>query len=138
MIMPMLIVDDIEASMKFYIEKLDFKNGGTMEFADGRLMMGFVNLGSNSLMFGVSDEVKSPKGNGVEFYIGVDDDTDIDSYFAQVKSNGASVEGDIKTEFWGDRTFALKDLDGYKLLFFKTVKQVSLEEAQDIINTQPV
>ena len=138
MIMPMLIVDDIEASMKFYIEKLNFTDGGTLDFEDGRLMMGFLNLGSNLLMLGISEEVKSPKGNGVDFYIGVDDDIDIDIYFNQVKANGAPIEGDIKTEFWGDRTFTVKDPDGYKMILCKTVKQVSMDEAQNIINTQPV
>ncbi len=136
MIMPLLAVDNIQASMDFYTQKLGFTNGGTMDFADGRLMMGFLNLGSNSLMLGIDEDVTTPKGKGVDIYLGLDDDTDIDTYYDQVKSNGTALATELKTEFWGDRTFNIKDPDGYSIVFFKTVKQVSMDEAQAIINTQ--
>src|SRR6266849_2081638 len=129
MILPFLTVKDLESSLKFYTEKLGFTST-PMTGPDGKMQTAFVNMGKN-VQIGLSREMSpmSERGGGVNLML-YPDDFDVDAYYKQVKSKRVTIDYEIKTEFWGDRLFVLKDLDGYTLTFAKTVQQMSLEEAQ--------
>ena len=129
MILPFLTVKDLESSLKFYTEKLGFTSM-PMVGPDGKMQTAFVNMGK-SVQIGLNLErtPASERGSGVNLML-YPDDFDVDAYYKQVKSKGVTIDYDIKTEFWGDRLFVLKDPDGYTLTFGKTVQQISMEEAQ--------
>jgi len=127
MINPILSVKNVEKSITFYKEKLGFTVDFTMPDQNGVNTFAFVRLADNAI--GLSQElVEGKAGVGVVFMIYVADDTDIDAYYEQVKSNGATIAQKIRDEYWGDRSFAVTDLDGYFLSFSKTVKDMSPEE----------
>ncbi|MBV6437010.1 MAG: hypothetical protein WA009_11055 [Phototrophicaceae bacterium] len=46
-------------------------------------------------------------------------------------AKGVKLEQDIKTEYWGDRGFTVRDIDGYTLNIYKTVKQMTMDEIAD-------
>ncbi|KXK52841.1 MAG: hypothetical protein H3C32_00075 [Anaerolineae bacterium] len=48
-----------------------------------------------------------------------------------VIAKGVKLEQDIKTEYWGDRGFTVRDIDGYTLNIYKTVKQMTMDEIAD-------
>lgn len=132
MILPFLQCKDLEASHKFYTEKLGFTSKPLMG-PDGKLQTALINYG-NSVMMGLGPDLApmTERGQGVNIML-YPDDFDIDAYYQQVKSKGVAIDYDIKTEYWGDRIFSVKDPDGYYLTFGKTVKQVSMEEAQALL-----
>jgi catechol 2,3-dioxygenase-like lactoylglutathione lyase family enzyme len=62
-----------------------------------------------------NDTGVTPKGAGVFIYIEVDD---VDSYYQQLQELGVRTSSEPRTWPWGKREFAVKDPDGYKLIFF--------------------
>ncbi len=134
MIMPMLSVKDVDASVQFYTEKLGFKTSVLMKGASGEHVFAIVQLGQAHLGLGAILEehnIPEPRGAGVSFMVYVPEDTDIDAHYEAVKAKGVPIAEAIKTEYWGDRVYSVKDPDGYHLTMTKTVKQVSNEEIQE-------
>jgi len=111
----LLYVTDLERSVAFYRDKLDFAFG---EYQDKVAMLSF---GSANIILHLNEEkdfVANPKkGQGVLIGFGVDD---VDAYHAQVVQNGVAVLQAPKDEPWGDRDMALYDPDGYELWFSQT------------------
>lgn len=129
MIMPILSVKDVNTSVQFYTEKLGFKTSVLMEGASGEPVFAIVQLGQAHLGLGL-DDVPEPRGAGVAFMVYVPDDTDIDTHYESVKAKGVPIVEEIKTEYWGDRVYSIKDPSGYHITMTKTVKQVSNDEIQ--------
>jgi PhnB protein len=128
MIMPILSVQDLEASIAFYTKTLGFEHTMTMPDNDGKPNFAIVTLGTDSTIGLQSDPAATERGRGVSFMVYVADSTDIDAYYADVQKHGAKVTQPLKTEYWGDRVFGLSDPDHFELMLCKTVQQLSPEE----------
>lgn len=132
MLSPTLLVEDIAKSLNFYTETLGFEEVGKMPGPDGQLVYASVKWKDANIMFGeaswLSEEARPYRGTGVDFYILGDKEDDLDQYYKSLKERGVKIVKDIADQFWGDRTFSVKDPDGYQLTFAKTVRQVSEEE----------
>ena len=105
---------DLEQTARFYGE-LGFDAGKS---ADGVR----VKLGNFTLAF--VDENKTPikkeagarpKGLGVFTYVEVEN---VDEYFKSLKEKGVKTSSEPHDWPWGKREFAVKDPDGYKLIFY--------------------
>ncbi len=127
MIMPILSVKNIAASKKFYTETLGFQQSVSMNDDNGIEVFGIFTLGNSDIGIGIDPSTPTPHAT-VQFMIYVPDDLDIDQYYADVKARGGAAD-DLKTEYWGDRKFDIKDPDGYWLTLCKTVKMMTHEEA---------
>ena len=130
MISPILSVKDVDSSVKFYTEKLGFEHTFSMPDESGVNSFAFVNLGQTINIGFNRDADKAGKGDGVDFMIYVDDDTDLDALYNEIKGRGVTMLQEIADQYWGDRTFALHDLDKYRLTFAKTTKQVPIAEIE--------
>jgi uncharacterized glyoxalase superfamily protein PhnB len=131
-VFPILAVKDYEASVKFYTEQLGFKSDFTMQGPDGSNVFGFISM-DESVQIGLSRDTQlTERGNGVVLML-FPKDFDIDAYYAQVKNKGIPLAEELKTEYWGDRVFSVKDPDGYYLTFGKTVEVVSPEKIQEVM-----
>ena len=80
------------------------------------------------LLESLPDLANVTRGAGVNLYITVDDDVDIDAFYARVRERGATVTQEIADQFWGHRHFTIVDPDGYSLSFAKNVREVSPAE----------
>jgi uncharacterized glyoxalase superfamily protein PhnB len=121
MILPILAVKNYDASVKFYTEKLGFASTMTMPGREGDNTFGFVQLGDGAqLALSQDSSDLTGRGNGVVLML-YPTDFDIDAYYERVKSAGIGIVEEIRTEIWGDRLFAVQDLDGYYLTIAKTV-----------------
>ncbi|MBX3118633.1 MAG: VOC family protein [Fimbriimonadaceae bacterium] len=130
MIIPILAVESVEASSAFYTHNLGFSELFNMPGEDGSAMFAMVSSGPG-VNVGLSKQPGlANKGVGAVFMLYVSEETDIDAYYEEVKSRGTAIEKEIGDEFWGDRTFSVKDPDGYYVSLCKTVKQVSIEAIQ--------
>ena len=131
MVYPILSAKNVDASIAFYTEKLGFKQEMAMPNGDGVTAMAFVSLGKEMLGFSVADTPNA--GQGVVFMISVPEDANIDDVYKSVQSKGVTIEEPIKTEYWGDRTFSVKDPDGFYICLFKTVHQPDMEHVAAVM-----
>ena len=135
MLSPLLMVKDMEKAIEFYTQILGFENTFQMSDPDGNLIHANLVWKNVHIMLGpttwLPEEMVPYRGAGVDFYIQVEKDDDIDQYYAMLKEKGANIVKDIEDQFWGDRNFRIKDPDGYQLTFAKTIREVSLEEMME-------
>ena len=136
MFAPTLMVQDMEKTLEFYTHTLGFEEKFRMPDPKGNLIHAHVAWKDIEIMFGPASpwlpaESLPHRGTGVDFYILGSEDDDIDQYYAMLKEKGANISKDIEDQFWGDRTFSIKDPDGYQLTFAKTIRQVSPEEMME-------
>lgn len=121
---PMIHVEDINASVAFYRDVLGFTGDDILTDAAGEAMYGDVHWNGADLMFGsakaLSPAARGLLGAGLVLYIS-DSEVDLDTYCEQVRQRGGQIAEEIADRWWGDRTFSIKDPDGYLLTFAKPV-----------------
>ncbi|MFA6601925.1 MAG: VOC family protein [Candidatus Paceibacterota bacterium] len=115
----LLYISDMKASFEFY-DKLGFnpqksKAGIGLKLGDYSVYL----LDENQTPIKNESGLK-PKGLGIYSYVEVDD---VDAYYAYVLTKGIEPRTQPKTWPWGKREFVVKDPDGYKLVFFSSVKR---------------
>lgn len=137
-IAPVLHVEDVDTTIAFYVA-LGFNSKGTLTGPDGRHVFGDASWGEHMIMLDgthpVTEVDKNQRGRGVVFHIKLDDQ-DIDKLYHDAKTRGVEVVEEIVDKFWGERTFAVKDPDGYVLNFAKQVKSMSNEEMEAAMKAQ--
>jgi uncharacterized glyoxalase superfamily protein PhnB len=122
-VMPIIGVESVDAVRDFYVEKLGFQHVMGMVGKDGQLDFVSVVLGNARMMFS-----RNVSGNGharsgkqpVEIYLQVDD---VDAYHTRVKKNGVTISDPLTLQWWGDRTFKVRDPNGYELWFYTNVAE---------------
>ena len=134
MVYPILAVKDVDASIAFYIEKLGFEKDMALPNAEGKTAFAFVSLGKEPVGFGLDETLKVERGAGVVLMISVAEGTDVDEVYKSVQSKGIAIEQEIKTEYWGDRTFAVKDPDGYYICLYQTIHQPDMEHVAKVFS----
>jgi PhnB protein len=137
MLSPTLIVEDIAKSVEFYTKTLGFETVGMLPGPDGTLVYASVKWRDVSIMFGQASwlpaAVLPHRGTGVDFYILSTAEDDIDRYYQLLQQAGVNIVKEIEDQFWGDRTFSIKDPDGYQLTFAKTIREVSEAEMMEAV-----
>lgn len=130
--MPEFLVSDIAATIKFYQDALGFGEAFTLPDANGTIVHASVSNGETMIMFGPlpGDLTASAGelGKGVTIYLILNETDDIDALFTVAEAAGATVLQTPRDEFWGDRTWAVADPDGYKIIVSKQVREVSMDE----------
>ena len=110
-------VKDIKQTAEFY-KKLGFdidKSDDTVRVKLGDFTLAFMNESKVTIDKEIGVQ---PKGVGVFTYVEVDD---IDAHYQLVVSNGISPSSEPKDWPWGKREFAVKDYDGYKIVFYSQI-----------------
>lgn len=133
MIAPILAVKDVDTSLAFYTDKLGFEKIYEMEGPSGKNTFAFVSMGEQAQIGLDAKPAPAPVGSGVVFMIYPPEEVNLDQLYADVQSRGVAIEQPLRDEYWGDRTFSVKDPDGYYLTFTVTVANVSIEEITDIM-----
>jgi len=123
-VVPSFWVDAVEPVRDFYLQKLGFEHMMGVIGKDGRLDFCIVTREGAMIMIGRPEDrieganEKYPTRRPVEIYVYV---KDVDRYHDQVKGGGVDVVEPLTTQWWGDRTFAVRDPYGYQLWFCQTV-----------------
>jgi uncharacterized glyoxalase superfamily protein PhnB len=125
MVYPIVSVKDVDASIAFYTEKLGFEKDMALPNAEGKTAFAFVKLGSEVMGFGLDNTPNV--GQGVVFMMSIPEGASIDEVYKSVQDKGVAIAEEIKTEYWGDRTFAVKDPDGYHICLYQTIHQPDME-----------
>lgn len=136
MIAPILAVEDVDRSLEFYTKQLGFRQDFCLEGPDGQSAFAFVSMGEESdrAAIGLSRQrLDGPRGRGVVFMVYIPKTMDIDHYFEAVRGRGVQLEEEIKTQYWGDRSFSLRDPDGYYLSLSQTVAKTDMDQVRSVM-----
>jgi PhnB protein len=131
-ICPYLYYEDAAAAVDWITRAFGFTERLRMPGPGGRVAHAEVELGDGVLMLGepMGDDFKSPKALGVStssVYVYVDD---VDAHCARAKDAGAEIIREPEDQFYGDRMYGAKDLEGHEWFFGQHVRDVSPEELQ--------
>jgi catechol 2,3-dioxygenase-like lactoylglutathione lyase family enzyme len=112
-------VKDIKKTAAFY-KALGFRFGAE----DDEMLVAYVNWFSiKFLAIGAEDNAEfqkqanaTSKGDGIYINIKVDN---VDEFYAGMVAKGLKPSSEPRDWPWGNREFAMRDPDGYKLVFFE-------------------
>jgi catechol 2,3-dioxygenase-like lactoylglutathione lyase family enzyme len=110
---------DLTKTSEFY-KQLGFSaelSEGTIRVELGNFKLAFVDENKTPIK---NESGAKPKGLGVFTYVEVDN---VDEYFKSLKEKGIHTSSEPRDWPWGKREFAVKDPDGYKLIFFTNLKE---------------
>lgn len=129
-----LFYQDPKAALAWLEKAFGFELAMLIEDADGALAHSQMSFGDSHVMIGQewSADHKSPKSVGGKNTqtVGVHIETDIDEHFQRAKAAGAVIDQEPATQFYGDRTYRCRDLEGHIWTISQTVQAVTREEAE--------
>lgn len=121
-IVPYLSVVDVEKAVSIYrdvfgFEVLEMSNHGQekivhaeLRYHDIVIMCGDIGMCKPDVKTPAMGACSSP----VTLYVYCQD---VDALYAKVKAQGLEIVYEVEDQFWGDRMFACKDLDGHAWSF---------------------
>ena len=130
-ITPYLVYKDLPSALAWLEKTFGFKPRFSMPGKDGKLLHAEMTFADGVIMMGPGNQQQkcvSPvelPGLHQSLYVYVDD---VDAHHAHSKASGAEVFMELQDMFWGDRTYAVKDLEGHAWTFATHVKDVPPEE----------
>ena len=121
-----LEVNNLEESLAFYTEQLDFESA-TRDL-DSDPPMATLRAGDLRITLAQHLETMLRRGRGVHLFMGVQD---VDAYYKTLKDRGVIVAPPTD-EGWGGRFITLEDPDKYRL-FFVSWSERGEEEKRDLL-----
>jgi uncharacterized glyoxalase superfamily protein PhnB len=133
-LIPALVYRDPRAALAWLEKVFGFETVMLIEDPSGEIAHSEMRIGDTLIMVGQEwdEDHKSPSSlggkNTQSLHIHID--TDIGDHFARAKAAGAEVFAEPETQFYGDRTYRCRDLEGHIWTVGQTVKVVTREEAE--------
>ena len=89
---------------------------------DGQLDFCTVVMGDARIMFmRAPGELPSPSAKQpVEIYLEVED---VDALYDRLRKKGVAISDPLTLQWWGDRTFKVRDPNGYEVWFYTNVAE---------------
>ena len=119
----------LEKAFGFEVVMLIEDDSGAVAHAEMRLGNGLIMVGSEW-----TDDHKSPASlagkNTQTLHIAIE--SDVDAHCARARAAGAEIFAEPETQFYGDRTYRCRDLEGHIWNVGQTVVAVSREQAEKI------
>jgi uncharacterized glyoxalase superfamily protein PhnB len=131
---PSIIYQDPKAAMRWLEAAFGFEVAIYIEGEDGAFIHCQMRYGDDLVSVGQEwDEAfKSPlKLDGKNTQItSLQIDIDVDAHCARARAAGAVIMSEPQTQFYGDRAYRCRDLEGHHWNFAQTVEEVSKSEAE--------
>ena len=121
-ILPVLPVADIDVTAAYYIERLRFMENFRQKSQEGSSTDSQLTFEESTLMLNLNPDNAHLEGGGVYLWIRLFD-TDINEYYDRLVADGVNIVNTIQDQFWGDRSFVIKDCNNYFLAFNQEVKK---------------
>lgn len=121
-ILPVLPVSDIDNTAAYFTETLQFKEVFRQKSQEGESINSQLSLEGSTLMLNLNPDMASQEGGGVYFWVRLFD-KDIDTYYTELVKAGVNIVDPIRDQFWGDRSFTIKDCNNYFLAFNQMISK---------------
>lgn len=115
-ILPVLPVADIDQTADYYINQLKFTENFRQKSPEGQSINAQLTFEGSTLMLNLNPEKALLEGGGVYLWVRLYD-TSINDYYDKLKSQDVNIVDPIKDQFWGDRSFVIKDCNGFFIAF---------------------
>jgi PhnB protein len=116
--LPVLPVSDVRAAMDWYVKVLAFNSLFEQPSSDGVIVAGQVEKQGSTVMFNLNPKEAGQRGGGIYLWIRVEE-SNLDAFYEDLQKAGVEVVEPLQDGFWGDRYFAIRDVNGYILAFNK-------------------
>lgn len=131
-VVPALSYQNPMAAFEWLQAAFGFEPAMLITDADGQLAHSEMVYGDGWIMVGSewTDDHRSPAslGGRNSQSVHVQVATDIDGHCAHARAAGAEILMEPETQFYGDRTYRARDLEGHIWTFGQTVQQVEPEQ----------
>lgn len=111
-----IAVNDLEASVDYYQSKLG------LQMVNRYSGWVFLSRGSFFIMLGECPDERPAHDIGDHSYFAYVDVKDADSLFEEYKTKNVEFLKELSDEPWGMREFAVKTLDGHRIMFGQAVE----------------
>ena len=114
-----LMVRDVDASLKFYVETLGLERQITVP---DRPPFVFVAVGTDAIEIFLNKDEPAGKARpgGISLYVELEG---LDQLLARVQESKVGIEVPLNETFYGMREFAVLDPDGYLVIFAERIKK---------------
>jgi uncharacterized glyoxalase superfamily protein PhnB len=132
-VMPIIAVASVDATRDFYVDTLGFTHMMGVVGKDGKLDFCSVLLGQAQVMFTRNrPAAAAPPADtqAVEIYLEV---ADVDALHARLAKKGVAIVEPLTQQWWGDRTFKVKDPNGYVVWFYTNVSEPAPPQGMTVI-----
>ncbi len=123
---------DPKAALRWLEAAFGFEPFMVISDSGGNLLHSEMRFGDGLIMVGSewSDETRSPAslGGKTTQTVHVHVEEDIDAHCARARAAGAEILMAPADQFYGDRTYRARDLEGHVWTFGQTVKQMTRAE----------
>lgn len=128
-ITPYILYEDVGAALDWLTKAFGFSERLRMAAPDGSVNHAEMELSDGVIMMGhPGPDYQNPKQHGhVSLLINVYVD-DVDKHFAQAQAAGAKILDEPEDQFYGDRRYAVEDLEGHRWNFATHVRDVPPDE----------
>lgn len=131
-IIPAVTYRDSKAAFAWLEKAFGFEPSMVISDAEGNLIHSEMSFGGGLIMVGNewSADHTSPSGVGGKNTqsVHVHLDEDVDAHCERARAAGAQIVAEPETQFYGDRTYRAKDLEGHIWTFGQTVQAKTPEE----------
>ena len=130
-ILPYLHYQNLEKALEWLTSVFGFDVSFTLPDKEGNLMHAEIKMADGVVMLGPTDKERgglSPvdlPGVNQSLFVYVED---VDGHYRHARSKGADITMEPEEMFWGDRIYAVKDLEGHQWTFGQHVKEVAPED----------
>ena len=115
-ILPVLPVADVDATVDYYVETLGFEERFRQHDPEGVARNAQLSFEDSTLMLNLNPEHAKLEGGGIYLWIRLFDKK-IDEYYQSLQNAQANIFEEIENQFWGDRSFVIRDCNNYFLAF---------------------
>lgn len=123
---------DVKAALAWLTDAFGFEPHMIIADADDNIMHAELSYGEGIIMVGSewTDDHKSPAnlGGKTSQSIHVHVIGDIDAHCERARKAGAKIDQEPETQFYGDRTYRARDLEGHIWTFSQTVEAMTSEQ----------
>lgn len=131
-VIPAVVYQDPMAAFEWLQTAFGFEPAMLITDAEGNLVHSELAFGDGLVMVGSqwSEDHRSPANTGgkntqsVHLHIAAD----IDAHCERARRAGAEIQMEPETQFYGDRSYRARDLEGHIWTFAQTVQQVAPED----------
>ena len=129
-----LAYEDVDNGVRFLERAFGFeeRKNARIENPDGSIALTELDVVDSRIMVGSvgAHGIGSPKRVGVATQALIVYVDDIDRHFKRAKAADADVISEPEDQFWGDRRYEVRDVEGHLWSFHEHTRDVSQEELQ--------
>ena len=119
-ILPVLPVANVSDTANYYSNALDFKERFRQLSEDGTAINAQMSFEDSTIMLNLNPTDSQREGGGVYFWIRMFE-RNIDDYYRVLRSKKVTIVEEIQDQFWGDRSFVVRDCNGFYIAFNQAI-----------------